>query len=285
MTRIHDDRACLLGEGPFWHPERDQLFWFDILNNALLSREGQRPRQWDFEEPASAAGWVDRDTLLVATASGLWRLDLETDRRERLATLEADIAHTRSNDGRADPHGGFWIGTMHRDGEDGFGTLYRFHRGEVKPMFRPLGIPNSICFAPDGRRAYFSCTLTGKIQTVSLDPDGWPDADPEVLIDLSPEDRNPDGAVTDAEGNLWVAEWGGGRVTCFDPGGRFLRDLRLPASLTTCPAFGGKDYATLFCTSATVELDDAGRKAEPDAGKTFAISSGTRGRPEPRVIL
>jgi len=73
MSVIYDDRPCELGEGPLWHPERQQLFWFDIINKRMMARQGQTRQSWDFDEYVSAAGWVDRDTLLIASETGLWR--------------------------------------------------------------------------------------------------------------------------------------------------------------------------------------------------------------------
>ncbi len=97
----------------------------------------------------SAAGWVDRDTLMVAGASGLWRFDIETGDRERLVALEADRPDTRSNDGRADPLGGFWLGTMGRQAQTGEGSIYRYFRGEAQRLYRQITIPNAIWFPPD----------------------------------------------------------------------------------------------------------------------------------------
>ena len=100
-----DNRRCELGEGPLWHPERGQFFWFDILGQRLFSREGEAGARWRLDRIASAAGWIDAERLMVATETGLAVLDLETGALEDLAPVEADDAGTRSNDGRADPAG------------------------------------------------------------------------------------------------------------------------------------------------------------------------------------
>lgn len=125
-----DNRACELGEGPIWHPLRRQFFWFDILGRRLLSRDDKAGLlEWRFDSMASAAGWIDRDRLLIATETGLDILDLGTGRLAPLMPLEADRPATRSNDGRADRQGGFWIGTMGKHAESGAGAIYRYHRG------------------------------------------------------------------------------------------------------------------------------------------------------------
>jgi len=284
---IHDARACDLGEGPLWHPLRGQLFWFDILNNRMLSQTAEGPQEWHFAERVSAAGWISASELLIASETGLFRFNLDTGAREVVADIEAGVPGTRSNDGRADPQGGFWIGTMSkRGGQDaGAGAIWRYHRGEVRRLFADLTIPNSIAFAPDGRTAHFSDTVTHKVMRVSLDAQGWPKSAPEVYLDLSAEDLFPDGAVCDAAGNLWIAQWGAGRVAAYAPDGTFLRAVPFEAPHTSCPAFIGAALTTLCCTSALEHMTPAARTAHPHAGMTFAVADVARGLSEHQVIL
>lgn len=232
---IHDNRNCELGEGPLWHPLRGQLFWFDIIGKRLMTRDGDAPREWQFEEHVSAAGWVDQDTLLIASETALSRFDLTTGASEPLVALEADDPRTRSNDGRADPWGGFWIGTMGKEAEPELGAIYRFYRGELRQLFAPITISNAICFAPDQSCAYFTDTLTQKVMRQTLDDEGWPNGDPEVLIDLRADGLFPDGAVVDGEGCLWIAQWGASRVARYSSDGEFLSAIPLPARSPALP--------------------------------------------------
>ncbi|MEM7508389.1 MAG: SMP-30/gluconolactonase/LRE family protein [Pseudomonadota bacterium] len=281
IAEVFDDRPCQLGEGPLWHPEREQLFWFDITAGRLLSRVEDRPLEWLFDEMVSAAGWVDRETLLIASESALFRFDLTTGARDDIVALEADNPANRSNDGRADPHGGFWIGTMGKAAEPGAGAIYRWCRGELRLLHADITIPNSICFAPDGRRAYFADTATHRIMTQTVDDQGWPDAAPEVFADLTAEALHPDGAVIDAEGALWSAQWGRARVARYLPNGSLERDISLPGHHTSCPAFGGSDFASMFVTTAREGLASPG----PQEGLTYRVILDATGLPEPRVIL
>lgn len=269
---VHDPRACVLGEGPLWHPELEQLFWFDILSKKLLTAGAE----WSFGEHVSAAGWIDRETLLIASETGLSRFDIATGETTLVTPLEADDPRTRSNDGRADPQGGFWIGTMGKAAEPGLGAIYRLYRGELRQLYAGITISNAICFAPDGKTAYFTDTPTQQIMAQALDAEGWPIGAPRVHIDLTVENLNPDGAVVDAEGCLWSAQWGASRVARYDPDGAFLSAIELPASQITCPAFGS---GTLYVTSSAEGQD------EPQGGQTFAIPTPVFGQSEHRVIL
>ena len=212
VMSVFDDRLCHLGEGPLWHPERKQLFWFDIIGKAFMTRQGDETASWQFDEHVSAAGWIDKTRFLMASETSLSVFDLESGEREKLCDLEADNSVTRSNDGRADPYGGFWIGTMGKACEDKAGAIYRYYRGELRQLYSDITITNAICFAPDGKTAYFADTMPSRVYRVELDEHGWPEADPVLFLDLLSDNLNPDGAVVDAEGNIWIAQWGASRV-------------------------------------------------------------------------
>lgn len=277
---IFDARPCELGEGPLWHPLRGELFWFDILNRTLHSQA----RSWTFSELVSAASWISRDEVLIASETALFRFDLETGSQARLIGLEADDRKTRSNDGRADPQGGFWIGTMGKiegPGTPAQGAIYRYYRGELRKLFAPIAIPNAISFPPGGKTACFTDTTTGRVLRVALDAEGWPKGSPETFLDLTAEGLHPDGAVFDADGIFWLAEWGASRVAAYAPDGSFLRAVPFDAPHTSCPAFGGD---TLYCTTALHNMDAAARARHPNAGKTFMARGIAQGQPEHQFI-
>jgi len=277
-----DERHCELGEGPLWYPQREQLFWFDILGKRLLTREHGEPREWQFEECVSAAGWIDREHLLIASETKLFKFNIETGETVgRICSLEADNPVTRSNDGRADPYGGFWIGTMGKNMQRGAGSIYRWYRGSLEKLVEGITVSNAICFSPDGKFAHYCDTWNKQIMRQSLDGEGWPIGQAEVFIDLVEEGLNPDGAVVDSEGCLWNAQWGACRVARYNSQGLFMNAYDLPAKQTSCPAFGGPDLGTLFITTAREGLEDA---TDAD-GQTFAVRTPFTGQAEHRVIV
>lgn len=277
-----------LGEGPLWHDERGELFWCSILAGELNACDaaGKNHRIWPFGQAVSAAAIIDRNTLLVATASGLEHFDIDSGTRKAVCAFPKTDTRIRSNDGRAGPGGAFWIGTMGRDAEQAAGSLYRFAGGVLARKRRGMTIPNAICFSPDCEWAYFSDSPARSIMRWRLDPDtGDTIGEPEMFVDLRSENLTPDGAVTDAEGCIWNAQWGAGRVARYDPSGRFVDTVTVPAGQVTCPAFGGADMKTLFVTSAWEGMDAAQRRADPLAGAVFAVEAPVAGRPEFRIDL
>lgn len=282
MFEIFDSRRCFLGEGPLWHPQRKQLFWFDIINRELLTQSEGKTLNWHFREMASAAGWVDKNHLLIAFEDSLRCLNLNTGYEERIVDLEANNSATRSNDGRADPMGGFWIGTMGKQAQNQAGAIYRYYRGELRKIHSNLSIPNSICFSPDGRLLYFADTAQQRIWWQPLDEMGWPAGDAELFIDLSAKGLFPDGSCIDDRGNLWNAQWGSGSVACYSPQGNFLSRLYVGGAHSTCPAFGGDKFSEIFITTAQEGLDSP---TSAD-GPVYRITlEGVTGQAEPRVEL
>lgn len=284
---IFDDRRCELGEGPLWQPDRQMLWWFDILHRRLLGRGPDGPVGFDMPEMVSAMGRVTRDLAVVAGESGLWRVRLDDGAARLFAPVAAGQPETRSNDGRADRQGGFWWGTMGKRGGDdpGRGAIWRWYRGETRCLFPGLTIPNAICFAPDGRAAHFADTVQGKVWRVALDAEGWPVGAPQLFLDLAPQGLNPDGAVIDAAGRMWMAQWGAGRVACYGPDGRLVQTVPVGAPHSSCPAFGGPDLTTLYVTTAQEGMTPDQLAACPDAGCVFAIDGVAQGLEEPRVRL
>ncbi len=281
-----DSYACVLGEGPLWHPGTGTLYWFDILNKTLRSRKGADQKLWTFDEHFSAAGWLNNEALLIASETALWRFSTATGEKSHLIALEADNPATRSNDGRADPWGGFWIGTMGKKGETGAGSIYRYFGGDLRRLVPNVSVSNGICFAPDRSFGYYTDTLTQKIMRVPLDPaTGWPSAPASPFVDLTGTRFYPDGAVTDAAGTLWVAMWGSACVMAFARNGEESRKIEVPAKQATCPAFGGPDLRDLYVTSATDGLDQIAMQKRPLNGATFVFNDVSQGLAEPQVIL
>lgn len=276
-----DPRFCELGEGAFWHPERRQFFWFDILNRRLYARGESGSDAWAFDRIASAAGRVDDRRLLLATETGLALFDLVDGTLTDHVAVEADRPDTRSNDGRADRQGGFWFGTMGKTAQAGAGAIYRYHRGQLRQLFDGITIPNAISFAPDGRLAHFADTAEQLVWAQPLDAEGWPRGPRRVFLDLRAEGMNPDGAVMDSEGGLWIAKWGLGAVMRYAPDGTRSHQVQVGGRHSSCPAFGGPALDRMLVTTAREGI------AAPDAaqGLPYLVSPGFRGLPEPLVVL
>jgi sugar lactone lactonase YvrE len=283
------DCKCQLGEGPIWHPGRQQLFFFDINEQTLFAVDAQGALidQWLFNETMAAAAIVDDETLVLFSEFGLKGFQIATGGLAPLTAVEADNSRTRSNDSRVHPSGAFWLGTMdNTEAEEAVGALYHYRAGALTQLKSGVRVPNATCFSPDGRTAYWTDTPTKKILKVATDAaTGMPIGEWTIFADVSNGRGYPDGAVVDSEGFLWNAKWGGGCVVRHAPDGSVERVIEVPVSQVTCPAFGGPDLKTLFITTAAKNLSAEQLAAEEHAGSLFGIEVDVAGQAEPIVTL
>jgi sugar lactone lactonase YvrE len=282
------DSQCALGEGPFWHAGRQQLFWFDINNKTLFAvdADGKAAGEWHFDEIVAAAAIVDDNTLALATETGLKRFDLTSGDTVHLIDIETDVPANRTNDSRVHPSGAFWIGTMVKDEGPKDGAVYHYRAGTLTRIIGNVAIPNATCFSPDGRTAYWTDTPDQKILKCATDPEtGMPDGEWELFADVAEHPGYPDGAVVDSEGYLWNARWGGNCVIRYAPDGTIDRIVDVPVSQVTCPAFGGKNLKRLFLTTANKNMSPEQLAEEKVAGGVFYIDLDIAGLPEAKIKL
>lgn len=288
VVTVWSPEPLTLGEGPLAHGERGSLVWFDILGRTLHEKrfDGGPTRTHRLPVMASAAAVVDRRRVLLATETDLRLFDLDDGTSGTVAPLEADNPGTRSNDARVHPCGAFWIGTMGRGAEPERGAIRWFRGGEMRLLFPRVTIPNAICFAPDGRAAYFADTGRATIWRVETDPEtGLPRGEPAVFRASAPGEGVPDGAVVDEDGTLWNARWGGWSLDGYAPDGTRAASVRLPVAQPTCPAFAGAGLDRLVVTTARENLPEDALAGQPAAGAVLHVDLPVRGRPEPRVRL
>ncbi|MBR0963896.1 SMP-30/gluconolactonase/LRE family protein [Bradyrhizobium diazoefficiens] len=286
-TSVLSAEPCHLGEGPSYDVTTDTAWWFDIREGRLFEAHlGSRSvRTHALGRMASALGRIDAERQLIVAEDGLYIRNVADGLMSLFCPLEADKPDTRSNDSRVHPSGTFWIGTMGKQAERGAGAIYALHRGNMATLFPGISIPNSICFSPDGATGYFTDTAHSVLYAVPLDPaTGLPRGEPEVLLRHSGT-GGLDGSVCDADGQIWNACWGAGRIDVYSPQGERMRSLSVPARQSSCPAFVGSDLSRLLVTSAWQDMDAAARVGDPQAGYTFLLEASARGRAEPDVKL
>ncbi len=278
---------CVLAEGPVWDDRAACLWFTDIQKSELLCWHYETCRLERIVLPerlGSLALTSDPDRLLLALANGFALFTPASGDIKWLHRLDLEARGMRLNDGRVDRHGRFWTGAMVEDDARAppeRGVLYRLDPPGTAPPMRlrnGIGISNSICFSTDGALAFFADSLTGCI--VRYQANG-PLGDGAQFARTDPGTA-PDGSDIDSAGRLWNAEWGGSRITAYNPDGTVAGRLALPVSQVTCVAFGGPALDLLFVTSASEGLD---RSAEPHAGDVLVYEGPFKGLPADRFPL
>jgi sugar lactone lactonase YvrE len=274
-----------LGETPLWDAARGVLWWIDIERPTLWRLDPASGETSGLEQPGTYLGSLALTRSgrhLVARDLSLVLLDPETGVTKPFAETQGEtMPDTRLNDGRVDAQGRLWIGTMDNGLKDGRGSLYRVDPdGMMEALFDDVIVANGIAFDPGGRHMYFTDTRRHITYRLALDASGKRVEGREVFADYSATGDRPDGACVDADGCLWQAFFGGGKVVRYAPDGRIDREIALPVTNPTCLCFGGPDLRTLFVTSATKFLTPDQLAAEPLAGSVLAIDGVGQGAPE-----
>lgn len=277
--------GATLGECPLWDAGADVLWWVDILAPAL--------NRFDPASGENVAIAMDEHVGCVARRagggfvaglrSGLWLIDGEGHKLRRIANPQAPGAPSRFNDGRADPWGGFWAGTIWEPKDRPGAGLWRLTRDLViEKIEGGITTSNGLAFSPDRRWAYHSDTPAHVVWRYPLDPETGALRGPRQVFRAFPNGQGrPDGAAVDAEGCYWTALFEGGRVVRLSPEGKEIADHPLPVRCPTMVAFGGPDLRTLYCTTARVGRKEAELAETPLAGSLFAMAVDVPGLPEP----
>ena len=277
------DAKAPLGEGPLWHVRRQSLFWVDILGGRLheFSPRTGRDRAVDVGQYIGCVLPRGRGGLLLGLQHGLAWFDLRTRRHKMFAAPEGGRKGQRCNDGKCDPAGRLWVGAMSVKLLRGKGRLYSVNPDlGVRQVLDKLTIPNGLAWSHDARTMYFIDSAAQAVAAFDYDLETGGIRRRRVLIRIPKRDGTPDGMSIDAEGMLWVAHWGGWRVTRWDPvKRRLLQTVWLPVSQVTSCAFGGKNLDELYVTSARDGLSERKLAQEPAAGGVFRCRPGVRGLP------
>jgi sugar lactone lactonase YvrE len=275
------DSKSKLGEGAIWNYKTNELVWVNITgeilnfyNPAINNNKEMFTGQMIGTVVPALSG-----KMVVALKNGIYMLDPETGTKSLIADPEEDIPDNRFNDGKCDPSGRFWAGTMSMSGKREAGALYRLDPDStIHKMIDNVTTSNGITWSLKDGKMYYIDTPTRKVMAWDYDNETGDISNPEVAVEVPPDLGAPDGMTMDAEGNLWIALWGGSAVGCWDPrSGELLQTVEVPAKNVTSCAFGDEDLKTLYITTARQGTSDEELKKYPHAGGVFKIRMKVKG--------
>lgn len=285
---IFSNHKDQVGESPVWDAEGLCLWWVDIEAQCIRKKslEGQL-QSWHLPEKVGCIALTANRQVVAAMETSIALLSLESDGRYKQQTL-ATMAHPklgmRFNDGRCDPSGRMWIGTMVMDmgkAENAGGLYCLDERGLTGPYVEGLYTPNGLAFSPDGGTMYFSDShpMAQKIWRCQIELASGNLSNQSLFVDMTDLRGRPDGAAMDAQGHYWICGNDAGLVHCFDTAGRCIESLPVPFPKPAMCAFGGVDLQTMFVTSivpGNKALDTTGQ-----SGQVVSTHLPHRGLPEP----
>jgi sugar lactone lactonase YvrE len=289
-VRLAVASAALLGESPVWHPRENALYYVDIPGHKLqrFDPASGELRHWDFgTDVASLAPRLD-GTLLLAMRDGLWVFDPASGERRHVAEPPYDPSKERFNDGKCDPQGRFWVGTIYEPRDPPLASLHCFAKGQLTKRAEGFTVMNGLAWSPDGRTMHWSDTRAHTIFAADFDPASGALSRRRVFASfpvkqagqpLASYGGRPDGAAMDAEGCYWAAMFEGQRLLRLSPEGEIVREIELPVRCPTMPCFGGPDLKTLYVTSSRENRPAAELLDQPWAGCVLALDVDVPGLP------
>jgi sugar lactone lactonase YvrE len=275
-----DDRRYELGEHPQWIARSGTLQHVDIRGRTIV-RHRLRDGHVDVRAVEDDVGFAlptRSGELLAGVGRTLVRLG-----DDGVARVVGDVGHepaaNRFNDARADPHGRVLAGTMSTKRDPGAAALYRVGESGTPRRVLSATLSNGLDWNLDATVLYYVDSTTQRVDAIAYDVDTGALGARRRLIEVAATDGLPDGLAVDAEGGIWLALFGGGRIRRYTPDGALDADIRLPVTNPTSLAFGGAALATLFVTTARHRLSPEQRRTEPLAGAVLSLRPGVAGRP------
>ena len=276
------DAKATLGEGPIWDARTQTLYWLDILNKRIYS-DGDILVELD--EFVGCIAPRQNGGLILTKRFSFWMLDQTQDepasvRTTLLAPLVDEPSNNRFNDGKCDPRGRFLAGTMDMGEKDPNGSLYSLDGKTVTKILGDVTISNGMAWSPDHKTFYYIDTPTRTVRAFDYDLETGAIANPRQVIYVPETLGWPDGMTSDMQGNLWIAMWGGAKMTKWNPNtGELLEQIPVPAKNVSSCVFGGKNMNELYMTSARIGLDDATLTQYPLTGGVFRLETKVEGMP------
>lgn len=276
------DAKAELGEGPVWDHRAKALWWIDINGQALhcFKPDTGEDTAYDMGEMVGAVAPRIRGGLVMAAQSGFYLFKPESDERDLLGHPEMHLPNNRFNDGKCDPAGRFWAGTVAMDGVQGGAALYCLGAdGAITQYLDSVTMSNGLAWSGDGKTMYYIDTMAQCVFAFDFDLESGNISNQRAVIAVERTNGFPDGMAIDAEDKLWVAHWGGSRVVRYDPAtGEALAKVAMPVSQPTSCAFAGADLRDLYITSARASLRGEALEAQPLAGGLFRVRVDVPGR-------
>jgi sugar lactone lactonase YvrE len=276
----------LLTECPLWSAIEQILYWVDIKAKRIYRHDPKIDSTTHFELPEEIGclGLCEEGGFIAGLRSGLWLLDDKGRLQRMIAANPENQSYSRFNDGRTDPAGRFMVGTIDEQKLAQRACLYRYDRRGLHVLLQGLTTSNGLAFSPDGTLLYHADTAAFTVRRYKYDLASGEIDGGQVFIQWDPwsHDRaRPDGAAVDSEGCYWIALYEGGRIERYDPKGVLIAKYAVPVRCPTMLAFGGRDFRTLFVTSARHARSPEEVAQFPLSGNVFAMPTEVTGFAEP----
>jgi sugar lactone lactonase YvrE len=275
---------AIVGESPVWQPEEQNLYWIDIQRGQIHRFHPATGSNQTFDLPEIVTSIAPRAAggLVATLKKHFATFDTSTSKLERIGEVEPDLPNNRFNDGKCDPQGRFWAGTMDAVRWSApAGNLFRLDPDKTITRRQANVIcSNGSGWSPAGDKMYYTESFRYAIFVYDFDPATGAISNRRPFATLDSKSGGfPDGMTVDADGFVWSNLVGLGQIHRYDPQGKLERIVQLPVPRATDCTFGGPDLKTLYVTSARETMTPEQLAPAPLSGSLFAIDCEMQGLP------
>ena len=269
-----------LGEGPIWSPQTNCVTWTDITQSVFHTADIDTGATQSFSAPSmvGAIAHTHGGDYVAANQEGFAFVGIDGKFSQLHSFLADDM---RMNDGKVDPVGRFWAGSLALSFEAERGSLYVLEKdGSYRSVLDKCTLSNGMGWSPDAHYFYYIDSIPGVLKRFDFDSVHGLVSNPIDLVTFDTSKGIPDGMSVSSDGKIVIALWDGGRVEIYEPDGTKAAEIELGVSRPTSCTFVGTDGNVLIVTSASQGID---RSKEGLAGKILAVTgTGLSGLPAHR---
>ncbi|MDI9597490.1 MAG: SMP-30/gluconolactonase/LRE family protein [Atribacterota bacterium] len=275
------DAKAVLGESPLWDQNKKVLFWIDGAGkkihkyNPLTGKDTFiNANQW-----VGCIALMEDGNLIAALQNGIYYVNFEEKTFDFITNPEEHLPQNRFNDGKCDAYGRFWAGTMYIDASvKGAGSLYKMEGLKVTKVLSNVTISNGPVWSIDNRTMYYTDSPTREISGFDFNIESGTITNKKTVIKIREDEGIPDGMTIDEEGYLWIAHWGGGKISRWNPGnGKKISEIKVSTLNVSCCTFGGENLDELYITTGRLECSSETLKTYPHSGGLYKVKVSTKG--------
>jgi len=278
---------CKLGEGTLWVKEHNSIYFVDIKKKKLFSLniKNKKKKIYKVNKEIGFLAHVKKNIFILGLQGELRIQDIKTKKVIKSILIEENIKLNRINDGKTDPEGNLWFGTMDNlERKIEKGSLYKLDKDlNLIKVDKNYRITNGPAFI-DQYNFYHTDSSKKNIYKIKINKNNKI-ISKKIFKKLSHEEGVPDGMTLDKNKNLWVAHFHGACVSVFNKNAKLIHKINLPAKNITNCAFGGKNNKEVFITSATKGMNRADLQKFKYSGSLFSVKSNINGMLQKKFIL
>jgi sugar lactone lactonase YvrE len=284
-------KTSLLGEGPVWDAGKKLICWLDILNGIVHQYDPLTSVYSEIlvHQMIGSFAVCNNGDLVAGLHHGFAFISRPDGKLKMIVDPESEIPTNRFNEGKCDPAGRFWAGTMAISEILHQGNVYVLDRDlKCRKQIEHVSISNGLAWSLDHKTLYYIDTPSFEVVSYDYDVSSGEISNKKSVIKINvKEEGYPDGMTIDEEGMLWIGHWDGWQVARWNPlTGAKIGSIKLPASRVTSCTFGGENLDDLYITTARVGLTEEALAAQPLAGEFFVVKNcGFKGLPAFEFIV